>query len=335
MATTATAVVISPMLEQSAKVQEHTPVPAALTSGQHLSEAIQEATAADAEMVPVPLNEQHVTALPGPGVNAPCLPGGQSSITSAPPTAEVPAAKEEEDVLQLEASTASVVAVAASATAVASEQSADVSGLLSVSAFTAAAATTAVVAVAADNSHQDAADARPTSSEAVVAGASQAGLVSIMAAASTLAEAPAAVAAEGEVCGATADSAAPRSRQQSVADGQAGSTGDDAESSLLSDFTASDEHTDSTGDEESSRQSSVTSQHPRAQQSDGAQQAGVATDDEPWSISAQGQHAADSRGNNEDESSSLASGSGMSVLPNVKQSVRRLEDIHAAMRKKV
>lgn len=128
-------------------------------------------------------------------------------------------------------------------------------------------------------------------------------------------------------------------RQQTVANAQAGST-HSAESSQLSSFTsqqsAGDGRTDSTGDADSRQSSSVNSQLVQAQISDrgGEQQADAAADAGPWSIPAQGQQAANSRDGSEDESSVMVPGSIVSMGPSVKQSVRRLEQLHAAMRDK-
>lgn len=335
MSAAATAVAAPTLLKQPATVQEETSALPAMASGPHLSEAVQEATAAgDAEMLPVPASQQHATALLGPGINSAFLSDGQSSPAAALHASEVPAEEEGGSSLQQEASTASVVAVAAAAstTVVASEWCAD--GRCSVSAVT-AFATTDIAVLAGESNVQHAANERPARSEGVVPGQHSAGLVSVMAA-SSLAETVSSFAA-GKTEDATAVQsmqAAPTDRQQSAAHEPAGSTGD-AESQQLSSFTsqqcAAGDRTAGISDAASSQLSSVDSQQVGAELSDGSsgQQDGAATGDGPWSISAQGEQAAGSRDGNKDESSIS-----MSLGPNVKQSVRRLEQIHAAMRNK-
>ena len=49
-------------------------------SGPGLPIAIIAATATEAEMVPVPVTEQHVTQLPGPGMNAAILAGQEEAF---------------------------------------------------------------------------------------------------------------------------------------------------------------------------------------------------------------------------------------------------------------
>ena len=335
MATAATAVAAPTLLKQPAMVQEQTSALPAMASGPHLSEAVQEATAAaDAEMVPVPLSQQHASALSGPGINAAFLPGGHSSPTATLHASEVPV--EEEGALQQEASTASVVAVAAAASTVvvASEWCADATGLCSASAIS-TSTNTGIAVVAGKLNDQDAGNVRPASSEGIVPGKPSAGLVSVTAA-STLAEATSAFAA-GKAEDATAVQSmqvAPTDRQLSAANEQAGTTGD-SESSQLSSFTsqhyAADVRTDGTGDAASSQLSCAYSQQLPDKSSE--QQGGAATDDGLGSNPAQGGQEAGGRNGNED-GSSLMPGSSMSLGPNVKQSVRRLEQIHAAMRNK-
>lgn len=236
--------------------EEETSALPPLTSGPHLSQAVQEATAAaDAEMVAVPESQQHETTLPGPGINAAFLPSSDSSSPAALPASEVPAEEREgRGALRQDGSTASVVAVTA-----------------------VAASATVVVQQCED-------------------------------------------------------------RQQPVADGQAGST-HSVDSGQLSSFTSQQsaaDGTDSTGDADSSQSSSVSSQQAQAHLSDrgGEQQEDAATNAGPWSIPAQGQQAANSRDGSEDESSVMIPGGSVSMGPSVKQSVRRLEQMHAAMRDK-
>ncbi len=64
MATTATAVAAAPLLH---KAHPDDPI---MASGPGLPDAITLASATPADMVPVPLAEQRVTTLPGPGINA-------------------------------------------------------------------------------------------------------------------------------------------------------------------------------------------------------------------------------------------------------------------------
>lgn len=255
MDTTATAVAASTPLKQPATTQEEDSALPALTSGPHLSQAVQEATAAaDAEMVAVPVSQQHETTLSGPGINAAFLSSSNSSSPAALHASETPAEEQEGGgALPKEGSTASVVAV------------------------TAVAANATVVLQQWEDRQQ-----------------------------------PAVVE--------HADSA------------------NSADSSQLTSFTSqqSDGRTVSTGDADSSQSSSDNSQQVQAQLSDrgGEQQAEAAADAGPWSIPAQGQQAANSRDGSEDESSVMMPGSSVSMGPSVKQSVRRLEQLHAAMRDK-
>ena len=323
MSTAATDVATATLLKQPATAQEKTSALPAMVSGPHLSEAVQEATAAaDAEMVPVPLSQQHATVLPGPGINGAAL-----------HASEVPA---QEGGALPSAGTASLLAVA-SATTMAAAWCADAGGHSSVSAVT-ASTTTAIAVLAGKKSDLYAANERPATSDVVMRGKSPAGLVNVMAS-STLADAVSASAA-GKAEDATAVQsmqAAPPDRQQCTANGQAGSRGD-VESCQLSSFTsqqyAAGEETDDRIDAASSPLSSVDSQQMGPEFSDGSseQQGGAATDDGPWSSLAEGKQAAGGRDGNEDESSLMMPGSSMSLGPNVKQSVRRLEQIHAAMR---
>lgn len=341
MSTAATAVAASTLLKQPATAQEETSALPAMASGPHLSEAVHEAAAAHAEMVPLPLSQQRATALPGPGINAAFLSGGQPSPAAALHASQVPAEEEGRSGLQQEASTASVVAVAAAAstTVVAADWCADATGLCSASVLS-ASTSKGIVALAGESNDQDAANGWPASSQGVVPGQHPAGLVSAMAA-STLAEAVSSFAA-GQTEDATAVQsmqAATTARQQSAASEQAGSTGD-AGSCQLSSFTSQqDAAGDRTGgrrDAASSQLSSVDSQQVGAELSDGScgQQGGAATGDGPWSFSAQGEQAAGGRDGNSAESPLMMPSSSMSLGPNVKQSVRRLEQIHAAMRNK-
>ena len=342
MVTAATAVAAPTLQKQPATVQEETSALPAMASGPHLSEAVQEATsAAGAGMVPVPLSQQYAIALPGPGINASFLSGGQPIPAAALPASEVPAEDGHESPLQQEASTASVVAVAAAASTVvvAADWCTDATGLCSASAVT-ASTSTGIAVVAGETNDQDAANEPPASSQGVVPGQSPAGLVSVTAA-STSAEATSASAAgQAEDAAAVLSmQAVLKDRQQSAAIEQAGSTGD-AELSQLSSFTsqqyAADNRADGTGDAASSQLSSVDSQQLGADLSDGSseQQGGAATDDGPWSNPAQGEQAGGGRDGNEDGSSAMMPGSRMSLGPSVKQSVRRLEQIHTAMRNK-
>ena len=324
MPTSTTAVAASTLLKQPATAQEDiSPLP----TGPHLSEAVQEATAAaDAEMVPVPLSQQHATILPGPGINAAALHASEVS------------AEEGGGALQCESSTASVAAFA-STTTVAAAWCADAMGLCSKSAVT--ASTTAGIAVLAGESNdQDVANDWPASSHAVVPGKSAAGLVSVMAA-SSVADAMSVFAADKaeNVTAVQSMQAAPTDKQLSSANGQAGSTGDPELCQLLS--LTSQQYAASNGkgngrDAASSQLSSVDSQQVGAELSEGSneQQGGAATDDEHWSGLAEGEQAANGGDVDKDESAPIMPGSSMSLGPNVKQSVRRLEQIHAALRSK-
>lgn len=305
IAAVTTAATTPPLLEQPTSVQEGTLDKDKLTSGPHLSEAIREATATGCQMVAVPVSSQHVRALTDPGINAAFLPR-QSSTSAAP---QVPAEKAEQGPSP---TTAAVVAVAGSTTMVASEQSGDDTGLAMASVATAATASS-VIAVAGGDNNQDVATASLTSSEVVVPGTSQLGLVSIMAA-STLA----AAADTHEVEGGLGSARAGESLQPAPSD------------RLL----AADDKAGSTGDVELCPLSSSTSQPAEAVQADSEQQAGIAAaagGDESWSIPAQGQQP----GASKDESGvMMSSSSGPPVMPSVKRSVSRLEKLHAAMRNK-
>lgn len=298
IAAVATAVASPTLLEQPVAAQEASLDKAELTSGPHLSEAVKEATAADGEMVPVPVSQQRVTSLTGPGINAAFLPGQYGSAEARPATDLPPA----EGALQETPTTAAVVAVAtANATVAASEQSAD-DRRFSVASATTAATVVAVTAVAGGDKHQDAATARESSSEVTVPGTSQAELLSIMAASSL-----ASAAATHEANERLGSVIAGGSLQAEPAD-EAGSRGD-VESNQLSGF---------------------TSQPAAALQTGPEQQAGAAAGDEPWSILSRGQQ----HGATEAESCVRTTSSNPVVMPSVKQSVSRLEELHAAMRSK-
>lgn len=304
IAAVTTAAFTPPLLEQPTTMNEGIADKAELASGPHLSEAIREATAADCHMVAVPVSSQHVRTLTDPGINAAFLPG-QSSISAAP---QVPAEGPEQEPPP---TIAAVVAVAGSTTVVASERSGDDTGLAMVSGVTAATAS-AVFAVAGGDNNQDVATASATRSEVATPGTSQPGLVSITAA-SSLATAAATYEAEGGLGSAITEEslqAAPGNK-----------------------LPAADEQAGSPRDEELSQLSSLTSQPAKAVHSDSEQQAGIAAagGDESWRIPAQGQQP----GASEDESGlMMSSSSGPPVMPSVKQSVSRLEKLHAAMRNK-
>ena len=164
MATTATAVAAAP--KQPVAAQEVAADEAVMVSGPHLPEAIGKANTGEAEMIPVPVAEQRVTALAGPGINAAFLPGSSESamITTA---AEAPRTEDGLPVQSHTASSVAVITTAASATLVASEQSADNAGHASASVMSAAAAVTSVAVVAASSREcdQNTADGTPKVSD--------------------------------------------------------------------------------------------------------------------------------------------------------------------------
>ena len=140
---------------------------AAMASGPHLPEAISEATATEAEMVSVPLAEQHATALSDAGINAAYL----NDSTASPAAAE--ALSSSKDALLVESRTLSVVAVATASSgaavvpAAASSSGADLSGL---SALTISTALThsAVVTALGTGEQQQGDDAAAVQSEAAM-----------------------------------------------------------------------------------------------------------------------------------------------------------------------
>lgn len=78
VATASTAVAATPL-----PALEDDPTDSLLTSGSGLREAVIIANATPAEMIPVPLSEQHAVAMPGPGVNSASLEKQADPITAS------------------------------------------------------------------------------------------------------------------------------------------------------------------------------------------------------------------------------------------------------------
>lgn len=286
---------------------------AVMVSGPHLPEAIGEATAGKAEMIPVPAAEQHATALTDPGINAAFL---TSSLDTAatPVVAEVPGAEVALPVQSRAASSVPVITTAASATLVASKQHADEKGYASASIKSAAAAVTSVAVVAASGSEcdQNTAGGMPKISDKASSDTLWSDAVSATATAMH-----AESSFRSQAGGVDAPAVEPLVMQQGQSSMQQPTAAEQAEA-LANTGSSLQQKTPSSG---------LISSTPAQQSPQPADETGVVR-----SISGE-QCLSDSKDAKQSRLL-VPSDSNAPLLPSVKQSVLRLEQMHAAMRSK-
>ena len=120
MATASTAVAATPL-----PALEDDPTDSLLTSGSGLKEAVIIANATPAEMVPVPLFEQHAIALPGPGVNSALLEQQADPITVSTVADATDAAAADATVMDRQTPIVTSVAVVETATSMVAASTAE------------------------------------------------------------------------------------------------------------------------------------------------------------------------------------------------------------------
>lgn len=306
MATTATAVAASPPPEQPLTAVNNNVDGVAMVSGPRLPQAVSEATASEAEMIAVPISEQLVMSLPGPGINAAFL-----SASSHLPTAaadEGTTAVNDKPIL-VQSRTASVVATKVIAAGAAVEP-ANTAGLSTASMASAVAAVTSTV-VSGSSNGQNAITAMHVSTSSVSQLTQQS--ESVSAAAMMPAES-----SEGFESGkADLSVAEPLLLQHAEVAGQQPTEAEPAKGMQ--------------DDCSNMMVASLSSEQIRAQQSFGYHHAGLQANANGDGVSGHELQIADSQ--NEDVPSLKMSGTSLPLL-SVKQSVMRLEQLHADMRSK-